>query len=225
MIDFTFLDQLKALGPDRHERFRRVISRLLSGEVVSPGDDPLATPDPDWRFLERHLGIIDGYLRIAGWQVDFMAQHRMARAVHSGGSHRVRFNLLESLIACILRQVYHEQMADGSRDSSCEITAGDLRERLAQAQRSSVPQTRKNIAQSVRRLRQYGLVDVERGFAAEDDERITVSPLIEAVLSSEEVGRFFARYAHAGAELAAGSRSAEEWDTDDTDVEEAPGDA
>lgn len=199
--------------------------RLLGGEVISPGDDPLAAPDPDWRFLERYLGIIDGYLRVAGWQVDFMAQHRLARAVHSGGSHRVRFNLLESLIACILRQVYHEQMADGSRDSSCEITAGDLRERLAQAQRSSAPQTRKNIVQSVRRLRQYGLVDVERGFAAEDDERITVSPLIEAVLSADEVGRFFARYARAGAELDAGSGSAAEGDTDGTDVEEALEDA
>lgn len=195
MIEFDFLDQLKALSPDRQERFGRVITRLLNGEVLSPGDNPLAGPDPDWRFLERHLHIVDGYLRVGGWQVDFRPAFRVARAINSAGSHRVRFNLLESLIACILRLVYHEQMAGGSRETNCEITAGDLRERIAVAQRSSVPQTRKNIASAVRRLRKFGLVDVEWGFSAEDEELIVVNPLIEAVLSVDEIKSFFDRYA------------------------------
>ena len=199
MIDFEFLEQLKALPPDRHDRFQRVVSRLLSGEVLSPGPNPLATPDPDWRFLERHLSLVDAYLKVAGWQVDFMPIHRVARAIHAGGSHRVRFTLLESLIACILRQVYHEQMAAGGREATCEVSAGDLRERLAVAQKSSVPQTRKNIAGALRRLNRFGLVFVEWGFAAEDEETITVQPLIEAVLSDDEVRAFFEKYAKSAA--------------------------
>jgi hypothetical protein len=199
VIDFGFLEQLKALPPDRHDRFQRVVSRLLSGEVLAAGNNPLAGPDPDWRFLERHLTLVDAYLRVAGWLVDFMPTYRVARAVHCGGSHRVRFTLLESLLACILRQVYHEQMAGGGREATCEVSAGDLRERIAVAQKSSVPQTRKNIAGALRRLQRFGLVSVEWGFVAEDEQIITVQPLIEAVLSDEEVHAFFEKYAKSAA--------------------------
>jgi hypothetical protein len=47
-----FLDDYPQLEPAQKDRFQHLITRLLSGEVLTPGS-PLK-PDPDWRFAERY---------------------------------------------------------------------------------------------------------------------------------------------------------------------------
>ena len=217
MPDLDFLDDLRRLSGDQQDRFQRVVSRLLGGEVISAGNNPLLLPDADWRFLQNNLATVEAYLGIAGWRVDFSPEHRMARAVHLEGQHKVRFNLLESLALCIVRMAYHEQMSSGSRDGQCEVTTGELRERLAQAQRSSLPITRTRLAQAVRKLGRYGIVDVPRGYDAEDGETLVVTPVVEMVLSPDAVQRFFERYSNPSAvalTVPAGDED-EEWDPEE----------
>lgn len=217
MPEFHFLEDLRRLSGDQQDRFQRVVSRLLAGEVISAGNNPLRLPDADWRFLQNNLLTVEAYLDVAGWRVDLSSEHRMARAVHQEGQHKVRFNLLESLTLCILRMAYHEQMSSGSRDDQCEVTTGELRERLAQARRSSLPITATKLAQAIRKLGRYGIVDVPRGFDAEDGETLVVTPVVEMVLSPDAVQRFFERYSNPGAvELtAAAGGEDEEWEAEE----------
>ena len=199
MRDFGFLDDLRGLSGDQQERFQRVVSRLLGGEVIFAGSNPLLLPDADWRFLQNHLSVVEAYLDVAGWRVDFSHEHRMARAVHQEGQHKVRFDLLESLALCILRLAYHEQMSSGSHGDRCEVTTGELRERVAQAQRASAPISRTRLAQAVRKLARYGIAEVAWGYDAEDVDPIVVTPVVEMVLSPDAVQRFFERYSNPGA--------------------------
>lgn len=218
MHEFGFLDDLRRLSGDQQDRFQRVVSRLLGGEVIAAGTNPLLLPDADWRFLQAHLAIVEGYLEVGGWRLDSSHEHRMARAIHQDGQHKVRFDLMESLALCILRLAYHEQMSSGSRDDRCEVASGELRERVAQAQRSSAPVSRSRLAHAVRKLARYGIVDVAWGYNAEDADPIAVTPVVEMVLSPDAVQKFFDRYSAPGAFAAAIAEAApaggEAWEED-----------
>lgn len=180
-----FCSTFPRLEASEQERFRRVVTRLLSGHVLVPGS-PLR-PDPDWRFTERQRELIDAYLRIGGWRLDIDLGLRLARAVHEAGEQRVRLSKLESLVLCVLRLAYHEQMREASDDGRCEFRVGELKERLIQAGRPAAQVTRRALFDALRRLARHSLVEVERGFAGEDEERFAVTALVEKVLPPDRV--------------------------------------
>src|SRR6266478_6295558 len=123
-----FLEDYTSLEPAQRDRFQQVITRLLAGEVLTPGS-PLK-PDADWRFAERFRELIDSYLRIGGWRFDIDLGLRLARAVHEIGSQRVRFSKLESLVLCSLRLYYQGQWRFAAEGTGGGIKAGGLGERL-----------------------------------------------------------------------------------------------
>jgi hypothetical protein len=197
-----FVVEYPKLEPAQQERFREVVTRLLSGHVLTPGS--ALRPDPDWRFAERHRDLIDGYLRIGGWRLDIDLGLRLCRAVHESGEQRVRLNKLESLVLCTLRLVYHEQMQQVAEDARCELTVGALRERLIQAGRPASSLSRRALEQALRRLSRHSLVSVDRGFAGEDTEAFVVNSLIEKVLPPDRIAEIAARVRmYAGSEGAA----------------------
>jgi hypothetical protein len=223
--DLDFLSDLIRMTPEQQSRFQRVISRLLGGSVITPGDNPLAPPDPDWRFLERNLRLVNGYLETAGWMVEYRPEFRMARAVHKERQHRVRFNLLESLLLCVLRLSYHEQMGGDLRDEAIEITTGDLRELVTQAQRSSTPLPRGKLKQALAKLKRHDIIDYPWGYQAEDNESIQILPMVELVLSTDAVQRFYDRYADPSLANPTEQEEMEDLDEMDAeidDLEEAP---
>lgn len=186
-----FCSEYPRLEPAEQERFRRVVTRLLSGHVLVPGS-PLA-PDPDWRFAERHRELLDAYLRIGGWRFDIDLGLRLGRAVHEAGEQRVRFNKVESLVLCLLRLAYHEQMREVTEDARCELRVGDLKERLIQAGRPAPQVTRRAVFEALRRLGRHSLVEYERGFAGEDGEAFVVTPLVEKVLPPDRIAEIAER--------------------------------
>ena len=180
-----FLGDYASLEPAQRDRFQQVITRLLAGEVLTPGS-PLK-PDADWRFAERFRELIDSYLRIGGWRFDIDLGLRLARAVHEIGSQRVRFSKLESLVLCSLRLYYHEQMRIAAEEDRCEINVGVLRERLVHAGKPAVQLSARVLAPALRRLARHSLVQVTRGFEARDDEVVLVTPLVEKVLPPDRI--------------------------------------
>ena len=180
-----FIEDYPKLEPAQRDHFQNVVTRLLSGAVLTPGS-PLRV-DPDWRFAERHRDLLDSYLRLGGWRFDIDLGLRMARAVHETGAQRARFNKLESLVLCALRLYYHEQMTLAIDHERCEILAGDLRERLIQAGRSAAQLSARRLADALRRLAKHSLVRIDRGFEAQDHEILVVEPLIERVLPPDRI--------------------------------------
>jgi hypothetical protein len=197
-----FAAEYPGLEPAQQERFREVVTRLLSGHVLTPG--PAMRPDPDWRFVERHRELIDGYLRIGGWRLEIDLGLRLCRAVHESGEQRVRLSKLESLVLCTLRLAYHEQMQQVSEDVRCEQSVGALRERLIQSGKPAAQLSRRALEHALRRLARHSLVVVERGFSAEDTETVEVSPLVEKVLPPDRIAELAERIrAYAGIAAAA----------------------
>src|SRR5690348_15420359 len=150
-----FVEDYPNLESAQKDRFQQVVTRLLAGEVLTPGS-PLK-PDPDWRFAERFRELIDSYLRFGGWTLDIDLGLRIARAVHEAGAQRVRFSKLESLLLCALRLYYHEQMRSAAEEDRCEIGVGSLRERLVQTGKPAVQLSSRALAPALRRLARHSL--------------------------------------------------------------------
>jgi uncharacterized protein DUF4194 len=204
-----FVAEYPRLEPAQQERFREIVTRLLSGHVLTPGS--AMRPDPDWRFAERHRELIDGYLRIGGWRLDIDLAVRLCRAVHESGEQRARLTKLESLVLCALRLAYHEQMQQVSEDARCELTVGALRERLIHAGKPAWSLSRRALEQALRRLVRHSVVTIERGFAGEDTETFVVSQLIEKVLPADRIAEMAERVrVYAGADALAGPPDGDE---------------
>ena len=180
-----FFEDYPKLEPAQRDHFQTVVTRLLSGAVLTPGS-PLKV-DPDWRFSERYRELIDSYLRLGGWRFDIDLGLRMARAVHEAGTQRVRFTKLASLVLCALRLYYHEQMRLATDQERCEISAGELRERLIQAGRSAAQLSPRLLAHALRKLARHSLVRIDRGFEGQDHEPVGVEALIEKVLPPDRI--------------------------------------
>jgi len=180
-----FIEQYPQLEPAQREHFQSVVTKLLSGSVLSPGS-PLKI-DPDWRFAERYYELIDSYLRIGGWRLDIDLGLRLARAVHETGAQRARFTKLESLTLCALRLYYHEQMRLITGQEQCSIRAGDLRERLIHAGKPASQLSPRVLAHALRRLSRHSLIRIDRAFEGHDNESILVDPLIEKVLPADRI--------------------------------------
>lgn len=180
-----FFEEFSRLEPLQTERFKAVISRLLAGEIVTPGE--ALRPDPDWRFAETYSDLLDGYLRMGGWRLELDRTLRLCRAIHESGQQRVRFNKLESLVLCMLRLMYHEDMQQASGRATCEVTTGAIRERLIQAGKPAHQLSRGNLAEAIRRLSRAHLVGVERGFEGTDPEKVTILPVVEKVLPPDRI--------------------------------------
>ena len=180
-----FIEDYPKLEPAQKDHFQRVVTRLLSGAVLTPGS-PLKI-DPDWRFSERYRELIDSYLSLGGWRFDIDLGLRMARAVHEAGTQRVRFTKLESLVLCALRLYYHEQMRLATDQERCEIPAGEIRERLIQAGRPATQLSPRLLAHALRKLARHSLVRIDRGFEGQDHELVVVEALVEKVLPPERI--------------------------------------
>ena len=196
-----FCSEYPKLEHALQEHFRRVVTRLLSGHIITPGE--ALRPDRDWRFAERHQELLDSYLRIGGWRLDLDRSMQLCRAIHEAGEQRVRFNKLESLVLCTLRLAYHEQMRAANETERCIVKVGELRERLSVAGRTPWLVQRRALADALRRLQRHALVSIDRGFQCDDAEAITVAPLIAKVLAPDKVSELAGRirsYASATAE-------------------------
>lgn len=180
-----FTTEYPKLEAAQKERFARVVSRLLAGQVLTPGS--ALTPDRDFSFAERYSELLDSYLRIGGWRLDLDPAQRLCRVVHQAGEQRVRFSKQESLVLCMLRLIYHEQMQRASQNMRCEVSAGELRERLIQAGKPPGQVGRRALLENLKRLSRHSLIELERGFGGEDTETFAVTPLIEKVLSADRI--------------------------------------
>jgi hypothetical protein len=211
-----FITDFPKLEQAQQERFQQVVTRLLAGEVLTPGS--ALSPDRDWRFAERYREMIDSYLRHGGWRLDIDLGLRLARAVHETGAQRVRFSKLESLIVCALRLHYHEQMQAAAEDEHCDVSAGALRERLVAAGKPAQQLSPRVLTTAVRRLARHSLVTIPRGFEGTDQEIISISPLIEKVLPPDRIEELEERVrAYLANKAEAAGDAAEEPDTDEAE--------
>src|SRR5260370_42496172 len=117
-----FFEDYPRLESAQQERFKRVVTRLLAGEILTPGS-PLE-PDPDWRFAERFRELIDCYLRIGGWGFDLDSTLRLGRAAPETRAPPERFSQPQSLARCMLPVHLPRQNRLAGQENPRDTTVG-----------------------------------------------------------------------------------------------------
>ena len=74
-----------------------------------------------------------------------------------------------------------------TEEDRCDITVGLLRERLVHAGRPAAQLSSRALGQALRKLARHSLVRVARGFDADDEAVIEVTPLVEKVLPDDRI--------------------------------------
>ena len=82
---------------------------------------------------------------------------------------------------------HHEQMRTAAEEERCEIAVGMMRERLVHAGKPAMQLSARVLAPALRRFARHSLVQIERGFEAQDHEMVVVTPLIEKVLPPDRI--------------------------------------
>lgn len=191
MIDFETYERLSKLSPREQELFRSVLSRAMAGKVLRPAEGIFAAQDREWVFIEKHHDLLSRYLDPLGWEFVIYPALMRARAVHKSGEHKVRLNMEHSLVAAILRQLYHERASGGQLGLGTRVRVAEIRDRYNQATRGARLITAGSLETVLRRLGRLQLVQVPRGFRGSDHEEVDIDAFIEIVLTPERIRELF----------------------------------
>ena len=107
------MDDYQKFSDRDKEQFTRLVNLLLDKtfllrERVDPREKALII-DRDYRFLERFFSVFQGYLALAGWELNMDGQLGVAALSNRYGTNRYRLNKVETYFLLVLRLIYLEE--------------------------------------------------------------------------------------------------------------------
>src|SRR5438132_12184857 len=94
MSDLDWMDAWKRMDAPRRERLGNAIGRLLEQGILVKG--PAASPDEDYRALDRFEDAARGYLRTIGWDLTINRGQVVVQATTLNGPSPLPFDKGES---------------------------------------------------------------------------------------------------------------------------------
>lgn len=214
MSDLEWMDDWKRMDAPRRERLGNAIGRLLEQGILVKG--PVASPDEDYRALDRQEEQARGFLRTIGWDLTIDRVLGVVQALNLGGRCRVRFNKEESIILCLLRLLFQERAGTVAWDDQIMVSVGDLYEAFNTHMGTRRPPGKQDLAAALRQFQQLKLVKLPRPFEPEPDTVIELLPTIQMALPTSALDRVAARlrdYASGARDDEASQESSEDGST------------
>src|ERR1043166_944304 len=126
MSDLDWMENWKQMDAPRRETLGNAIGRLLEQGIIVKG--PAASPDEDYRALDRCEDAARGYLRLIGWDFSIHRGLGAVQASHLNGHCRARFDKEESIVLCLLRLLFQERAGSVAWDDQIMVSIGDVYE-------------------------------------------------------------------------------------------------
>jgi nucleotide-binding universal stress UspA family protein len=214
MSDLEWMDDWKRMDVPRRERLGNAIGRLLEQGILVKG--PVASPDEDYRALDRQVEQARGFLRTIGWDLTIDRVLGVVQAINLSGRCRVRFNKEESIILCLLRLLFQERAGTVAWDDQIMVSVGDLYEAFNTHMGARRPPGKQDLAAALRQFQQLKLVKLSRPFEPEPDTVIELLPTIQMALPTSALDRVATRlrdYASGARDNEASQESSEDGST------------
>ncbi len=191
MSDLDWMDIWKQMDAARRELLGNAIGRLLEQGILIKG--PAASPDDDYRALDRFEHQARGYLRTIGWDLTIDRSLGVIQALNLNGRCRVRFDKEESIILCLLRLLFQERAGSVAWDDQIMVSVGDLYESYNTHMGTRRPPGKQDLAAALRQFQRLKLVKLPRPFEPEPDTVIELLPTIQMALPASAIDRVAAR--------------------------------
>ena len=130
-----WMDDYQKFSDRDKEQFTRLVNLLLDKtfllrERVDPREKALII-DRDYRFLERFFSVFQGYLALAGWELNMDGQLGVAALSNRYGTNRYRLNKVETYFLLVLRLIYLEESEKMTLRRDVVSTVRDLLEKMS----------------------------------------------------------------------------------------------
>lgn len=205
-MDLDWMEAWQRMDAPKRERLGNAIGRLLEQGILVKG--PSASPDEDYRALDRNEDPARGYLRTIGWDLAIDRGLGVVQATNLNGRCRVRFDKDESIILCLLRLLFQERAGAAAWDDQIMVSIGEMVEAFNTHVGGRRPPGKQDLAAALRHFQQLKLIKLPRPFEPEPDTVIELLPTLQMALPSTALDRVASRlreYAASGTKKDEGS--------------------
>lgn len=189
--------EYQQLSERDREQMAAVLSRLfdetfLVREMWDPRERRMRT-DPDYRFVERHLPLVEAYLQVAGWAIQVESRTGVAALYNRFGRNRHRFDKWTTYFLCGLRLVYEEKLEEASQRREVVIALRELLGRFHALGLLQGQPPANHLKAALGSLRRRNVLERIDGETTDPDSRWILYPTIRIAVPDEAVQGLFER--------------------------------
>lgn len=186
------------------EDFMRVVNLLLARTYVLRDQYDSQTNslviNRDYRFVERHYGLISEYLRLAGWQLQNDIYLGVIAAYNRYGTNRYRLDKSTTYFLYTLRLIYEEQREKLNLAKYAITTVGELVEKMYNLGLVDRKPADLVMRESLNTLKRFQIIERMGGDWIQPDTRIIVYSSILMLVTNERIANVFSHLCDKGDE-------------------------
>lgn len=191
------MDDYQKFSDRDKEQFTRLVNLLLDKtfllrERVDPREKALII-DRDYRFLERFFSVFQGYLALAGWELNMDGQLGVAALSNRYGTNRYRLNKVETYFLLVLRLIYLEESEKMTLRRDVVSTVRDLLEKMSLLNLLEKKLADKNLAEGLSTLREFNLLDRVGGEWTDPETKLVIYPSVLLAVSDAQIQQLYER--------------------------------
>lgn len=158
------------------------------------------TGNRHYRLVERMRPLIEEYLKVAGWALQFDAQRGVIALYNRFGNNRARLDRFTTYLVYALRMLYEEEMGRASGRREVVLTLSVILEKLRTfgIVDRKLPVTQ--LTASLQTLRRLSVVERVEGEEVEPESRWLLYPAIRLLVPDELVHAVFQQLENSGAD-------------------------
>ena len=192
-----WMDDYQKFSDRDKEQFTRLVNLLLDKtfllrERVDPREKALII-DRDYRFLERFFSVFQGYLALAGWELNMDGQLGVAALSNRYGTNRYRLNKVETYFLLVLRLIYLEESEKMTLRRDVVSTVRDLLEKMSLLNLLEKKLADKNLAEGLSTLREFNLLDRVGGEWTDPETKLVMYPSVLLAVSDAQIQQLYER--------------------------------
>ena len=149
--------------------------------------------DRDYRFLERFFSVFQGYLALAGWELNMDGQLGVAALSNRYGTNRYRLNKVETYFLLVLRLIYLEESEKMTLRRDVVSTVRDLLEKMSLLNLLEKKLADKNLAEGLSTLREFNLLDRVGGEWTDPETKLVIYPSVLLAVSDAQIQQLYER--------------------------------
>lgn len=177
------------------EEFPRIINMLLSKTfIIRDQFDSKAKNlviNKDYRFIERHLSLINQYLKIAGWQVQSDGYLGVLAAYNRFGTNRFRLDKYTTYFLYTLRLIYEEQREKLTLAKHGFTTVGEIVEKLFNLGLVEKKPPDTALREGLNVLKRFQIIDRVEGDWTNPETRVIIYPAILLLVTNEKISHVY----------------------------------
>lgn len=183
----TFAETFSQLTPGEQAQFAETVKRLLADGLLWREEE---TDRRLYHFLLRRRELVQEYLSVAGWELNYAERLNLFHLTHREGAHRKRLTRDTTVWLLLLRLLYAEQREHLTLTRYPVVSLGDIVQRYAEFFPGERVRKKSSLEDALRTLMHLKLVRPANNAPLrinDSEQLIELLPAFEIVVPANEI--------------------------------------